>query len=122
LIQRQSLLTRHLLVWIAVGIGCGWLSMPSVSIVSLLAFAVSGTIVGFVMGLLTYPFSRQPVLVIVGAVAGTAMGFVLSWQLTPSDDQNLPGLCLMMGSLIGGTAGIWRLPLRIIRLATSLHA
>jgi hypothetical protein len=113
---------RHLLAWIVAGIGCGWFGMPSWSVTNLLAFAVSGCIVGLVMGLATYPISRQPVLIWVGAVCGATMGCLGAWQSTAATGENLPGLCLMIGSVIGSTAAIWQTPLRLAQRALAAAA
>ncbi len=106
---------RHLLAWIIAGIGCGWAGMPAFSVVTLLAFAVSGCIVGSVMGLATYPVSRHPILVLVGAACGATIGFLGTWNSQAPDAENLPGLCIMVGSLIGSTAAIWQAPLRLLQ-------
>jgi hypothetical protein len=108
---------RHLRAWIFAGIGCGWFGMPSFSVDTLIAFAISGCIVGFVMALATYPMSRDPILVVVGAICGASIGWLGAWQSTAAASENLPGLCLMVGSVIGSTAAIWQTPLRLLQRA-----
>ena len=113
---------RHLLAWILAGIGCGWFGLDSFSVTTLMAFGLSGCIVGLMMGLATYPVSRQPILVLVGAICGASIGCLGAWQSPAAAGENLPGLCLMIGSVIGSTAAIWQTPLRLLQRALPVPA
>jgi|GEM_PF-6785761 len=110
---------RHLLAWIIAGIGCGWSDLPALTVANLLAFAVAGCIVGPVLAVATYPVSRQPILVLVGAVCGGTIGWLGAWQSPAIAGVNLPGLCLMIGGLIGATAAIWQTPLKLAAIVAA---
>lgn len=115
-------LKGHLLAWTVVGIGCGWFGLPSISATSLLAFGLSGSIIGAILGIATYPLSRQPILILVGAAAGAVLGCLGAWFSPAAAGNNLPGLCLMIGSMIGSTARIWQTPLKLLQPARQVAA
>lgn len=90
--------------WLIVGVSCGVLTAPSLGIVELAAFSLSGLILGVVLGFVTLPLADDSIQIVLGASVGLGAYRFQCCVLDAEPIGHLGSTCVMIGALIGATS------------------